>query len=168
MTARNLVLYPSPQLREISQEVSDLRSAKSLLQDLKDTLVAEEGLGLAAPQIGVLARVFVFWRNDGSGGKFIQTVINPKVTFLGTKIDSEEGCLSIPGYRDVVKRNSRILVSFFNEQGEDIKLELEGLEARCFQHELDHLNGVLFIDHFSIEQKRLFNSWVKKQDWFKS
>jgi len=167
MTVRKLVLYPSQQLREVAQEVSDLKGATSLVQDLKDTLVAEEGLGLAAPQIGVSARVFVFWRNDGSGGKLIQAVINPKVTYLGAKIDSEEGCLSIPGYRDVIKRNSRILVSFFNEQGEDIKLELEGLEARCFQHELDHLNGILFIDHFSIDQKRLFNSWVKKQDWFK-
>ncbi|MCS6961162.1 MAG: peptide deformylase [Deltaproteobacteria bacterium] len=167
MAVRQLVLYPEPILRKVSKEVNSLNEEIfTLVADLKETLLAEQGLGLAAPQIGVAKRVFVF-RRKLIDGEIVQEVINPVLELRGRTIDSEEGCLSIPDFREVIKRRSVAVLRGIDLNGNDILLELEGLEARCAQHELDHLNGVLFIDHFTIPQKLLFNEWVEKQEWFK-
>ncbi|MEM4379876.1 MAG: peptide deformylase [Thermoplasmatales archaeon] len=167
MAIKPLVIYPDPRLRVKCEAVSEINSEiVQLVQDLKDTLIHEEGLGLAAPQIGVLKRVFVFRRRVNDEYDEIQEVINPVLELGGDMIDSEEGCLSIPGYRDTIRRHGAVNLKGINLSGQELCFSLSGLEARCAQHENDHLNGVLFIDHFNFFQKKLFNDWVRKQPWF--
>ncbi|MCS6894361.1 MAG: peptide deformylase, partial [Deltaproteobacteria bacterium] len=137
---KKVIYIPDPRLRTPCDEVTNIDSSIiRLVEDLKLTLIAEEGLGLAAPQIGECKRVFVFWRELDSGEKVIQEVINPKLKLSSEKIDSEEGCLSVPGYRDIIKRSANVVLTGFGLNSEEVKLNLSGLEARCAQHENDHL-----------------------------
>lgn len=154
-------------LRQRAEEVdlSHPDAINRLIQDLTDTVQAAEGLGLAAPQIGVLQRVFVLDLKALGLGNHIQAYINPVILEKSGWEVGEEGCLSIPGlyaevgryarirYRAWVQRNNK----FLEEEG-----EIEGLAARAFQHELDHLNGVLFIDHLTVEERlRLLAEWKR-------
>lgn len=146
----------------------DKRVAK-LVQDLKDTLAVQkspEGVGLAAPQIGINLRVFL-----ASYKKFKRIVINPEIlkeskSKVRTK-DSEgeilEGCLSVPNYYGPLKRSVSVKVKYLNEKGEEVIEEFRNFEAQVILHEIDHLNGVLFIDHILKEKRPLYklinNKW---------
>ncbi len=168
MAAKKIIFYPENVLRTKAAEINQIdKEVKKLVTDLKDTLVKEEGLGLAANQIGVPLRVFVFWLSDQEN-QFIQEVINPTIKPIGGYIPSEEGCLSIPGFRDTIKRVNEIELTGLNLNGELFTIKLEGLQSRCAQHELDHLNGILFVDHLAPLQKRNFLDWVSKQPWYKT
>lgn len=115
----------------------------SFLNDLARTMKKNVGVGLASPQVGIPLNAFVMLRNDGS----VLKIVNPKITERGKIVTSrQEGCLSVPGKRVNMKRAKRIKVEFQNEIGEKTKLELRNFEAFVFQHELDHLRGILISD----------------------
>ena len=142
MAAREIVTYPDPVLRKRAKAVSKLDSGvKKLVKEMEATMREASGLGLAANQIGVLQKVFVY--DDGTG---LGVMINPKVVKAEGEQLGVEGCLSVPGLQGEVRRANEIVVKGVDLDGKALKVKAEGLLARIFQHELDHLNGKLFID----------------------
>ncbi len=161
MALREICKYPDPILREKCAPLTDFDdSLHSLLSDMADTMYDENGIGLAAPQIGLPLQITVIDvdREDGS----LIEVINPQITWYDGEVDSEEGCLSIPDYRDTIKRADQIKVTAFDRHGNEYEIETDGLLSICLQHEIDHLNGVLFVDHLSRMKKDIFKRWFKK------
>ncbi len=144
--SRPVLHNPDPQLRVKSEEVSAERIAspemKLLITELKETMRKENGVGIAAPQIGVHDRVIIA-EIDGIASAYINPVISNR-SFR--KIDSEEGCLSVPGTWGIVKRHRSITVTALDEAGNVLVLKPIGFDATVFQHEIDHLDGILFID----------------------
>ena len=142
MTEKEIVTYPDPVLRQQAKAVSKPDNAtRKLVEDMIATLRRENGLGLAANQVGALQKVFVY--DDGTG---VGIIINPKIVSASGEQVGVEGCLSVPGLQGEVKRANVVEVRGHDLNGKPIKIKAEGLLARIFQHELDHLNGKLFID----------------------
>jgi len=157
--------YPDPVLKEPGELVKDFNSdLHKLLDDMAETMYYESGIGLAAPQVGVTQRITVI--DVSPDEDQIIELINPEITARAGKIDSEEGCLSIPEFRDKVTRNETVTVSALDRNGESFELEAEGLLAICLQHEIDHLDGILFIDRLSRLKRELFKRWLKKRGPF--
>ena len=133
----------------------------SLLDDMKETMYKSDGVGLAAPQIGVLKRVTVI--DVSKERDQLMEFINPEILGVFGKTTSEEGCLSIPGFRDSIKRSRKVLVKAQDRTGKEFTVEADELLAICLQHEIDHLDGVLFIDHLSRLKLQYFKRWLEKQ-----
>lgn len=151
MTVLPLVKAPDPRLKLVSQPVSGIDSElKRFLADMLDTMYAENGIGLAAIQVGVPKRVVVVDLDPkGPDSKPIY-MINPVIVETsGEKTNSHEGCLSVPEYWEDVARAAKLTVEYMDENGRMQTIVGEGLMANCLQHELDHLNGMLFIDRLS-------------------
>jgi peptide deformylase len=155
--AREIQLLGSPVLRTEARELTgeDTELLEDLLGDMRRIIRQEDGLGLAAPQVGESLRVFIL--RPGSlpelGVRWV--FVNPVLTTSGPGSRHEEGCLSIPGVYESFRRPSRVAVEALDESLRPFRLEVEGLASRAVQHETDHLDGVLFIDHLSPVKKRL-------------
>lgn len=142
MADKEIVTYPDPILRQQAKAVSKPDAAtKKLVEEMIATMRRENGLGLAANQVGALQKVVVY--DDGTG---LGILINPKIVSASGEQVGVEGCLSVPGLQGEVKRSSAVEVRATDLNGKPIKIKAEGLLARIFQHEMDHLNGTLFID----------------------
>lgn len=135
-------------LRKKSVEVIDFNEdLRELVKNLKETMVAEKGLGIAAPQVGENVSVFLVTLNYKKDDEKIVAMINPEIVARGAEMEiGEEGCLSLPGIYGNVERYKYVEVEFFDLVGEKKVLSLEGLDAREVQHEIDHLEGILFVD----------------------
>jgi peptide deformylase len=167
MAIKPLVYYPAKSLSEKSPEVTDFsENLQELVASMFETMYHFNGIGLAAPQIGVACRLFVADLSDDKSQQL--HFVNPVITERSGKIQFEEGCLSIPGYRANVTRASKIKLEGFNCHGMRIELECGGLLAVCAQHEIDHLDGILFIDHLSNLKRELFKKWWQKESEFSS
>jgi len=159
--------YPDSILKQPGVEVDEFDSKlHSLLDDMAETMYYEHGIGLAAPQIGVSQRITVI--DVSADEDTIQEFINPEIVQAQGKVEFEEGCLSIPEYRDKVVRNESIVVRAYDRYGKEFELETDGLLAICLQHEIDHLDGVLFIDRLSRLKRELFKRWMKKRGPFET
>lgn len=133
---------------------------RRLIRDMFETMYVEEGIGLAAPQIGVSKRFFVM--DVGEEGIRAQAIVNPVIVEESGSEKAEEGCLSLPGLVGAVERATEIVVEGFDPEGKPLRFEASGLVARCIQHEIDHLDGVLFIDKLSpMKRKMLLSKWKK-------
>jgi peptide deformylase len=145
-------LYPDPVLRHQAEPINEITDEiRQLADGMVETLVIETGYGLAAPQVGVSKRLILVDVEDD-----FYIVVNPEIVEFSEEIqDGPEGCLSIPGIEADLERSERILVRGLSLEGEALEIEAEGLIARVFQHELDHLNGILFIDHLSNTKRNL-------------
>jgi peptide deformylase len=143
--------FPDPILRERAREVEEVTPAqRRLAADMLDTMRDAPGVGLAAPQVGVLERIFT-WEVDDEYG----VVINPKIVHRSDAVvQEEEGCLSLPGIAYEVVRAAEVAVEGLDLDGNQLSLDAQGLLARVCQHELDHLDGVLFVDRLSPDLKR--------------
>jgi peptide deformylase len=143
MSIRNIVKYPDPILRERAVEVTKFNERLGkLLDDMAETMYDAHGVGLAAPQVGIGKRVIVV-----NIGEELIEMINPEIIEKsGEQLEPPEGCLSIPGLLGYVKRANVIRIKGQDRNGNAVEIEAEGFLARAFQHEIDHLNGVLFID----------------------
>jgi peptide deformylase len=136
-------LYGDPVLRQVATPVREITAEiKRTIADMTETMWHQVGIGLAAPQVGLPHRILVM--DDGGGGA--QALINPVIESHSGTIREEEGCLSLPGVFGVVERSKTITVRAMDADGKPVSLEATGLKARIVQHELDHLDGVLFID----------------------
>jgi peptide deformylase len=142
----------------------DTPELHQLIEDMFDTMYASRGLGLAAPQIDVPKRLTVIDTSGGEAGVEPNKIvlINPEIIHKEGKQTGEEGCLSIPGFREPVARANRVKVTAKNVEGETIVLEGEELLARALQHEIDHLNGILFISHLSTLKRDMIRRKIRK------
>jgi peptide deformylase len=159
MTIRPIHLLGSPVLRERADDVEAVDdTVKDLIQDLLDTTYADDGLGLAANQIGVARQVAVVVHGDEPP----LYLINPRLVDSDGKEKEEEGCLSIPDLFADVPRPARVVVETLDIDGNTVKVEAAGIKARAILHEMDHLDGVLFIDHLSpLKRRMLLTKWKK-------
>jgi len=165
MTVRPIVVYDDPLLREKSRRVQRVRPAvRRLIDDMVETMRAGNGIGLTAIQVGVPERVIVVEapeenekdaeESEGRESWQLYAVINPKLARKSREMeDGIEGCLSVPGLVGEVTRHYAITVEGLNGQGQDVRIRAKGLLARVFQHEIDHCDGVLFIDHIDDPEK---------------
>ena len=154
MALRNLRFNGDEILRKKSKEVTVIdNKIKTLLDDMLDTMYENDGVGLAAPQVGILKRVVTIDVDDEN----IFRMINPKITkSSGEQID-QEGCLSVPELKGDVNRPMNVTAVYTDENGKEVTLEAEGMLARCICHEIDHLDGILFIDKAAKTEKNVKN-----------
>ncbi|WP_018132917.1 peptide deformylase [Effusibacillus pohliae] len=143
MAIRMIRLEGDPVLRQVAKPVPEItKNILKLLDDMAETMYDAEGVGLAAPQVGVSKRVIVM-----DCGQGLIEMINPEIIDKEGEQIGPEGCLSIPGVTAEVRRANRVVAKGLNRHGQEITVEGEGLLARCIQHEIDHLNGILFTDY---------------------
>ena len=155
MTLRPVRIYGDPVLREKAREVAAVDdTVRALIADLRETMHAYNGVGLAANQVGVLKRVLVVDVPLEDERHERWTLVNPVITSRSGSESGEEGCLSIPGIYEEVTRSRHIAVTARDENGQPLNLEAEGYLARAIQHEVDHLDGVLFVDRLSILKRQ--------------
>jgi peptide deformylase len=144
MTTLALRKFGDPILRRRADSVPDITDAiRTTIRDMIDTMYAEVGIGLAAPQVGVSLRLMIVDEEKGRGPR---ALVNPEIVDRGGRVVTEEGCLSIPGIFARVERSEWLRLKAHDEHGDPVSLEARGLLARIVQHEVDHLDGVLFID----------------------
>ncbi|OGV26254.1 MAG: peptide deformylase [Legionellales bacterium RIFCSPHIGHO2_12_FULL_37_14] len=148
MMIRKIVYLPDPVLRQVAKDVTEFNDElQILIDDMFETMYAAKGVGLAAPQIGISLQLSVV---DVVGDKKNQfVIINPKITQSEGTSKYQEGCLSVPGVYDTVKRATKVTVAALDRHGKPFEITADGLLGECFQHEIDHLNGKLFIDLLS-------------------
>ncbi|HEY1213370.1 MAG TPA: peptide deformylase [Bryobacteraceae bacterium] len=161
---RKIVKYGDPVLEQVAEPVTefDTDELKQIVQDMWETMYSAKGVGLAAPQIGLRKRISIVDVSAGEDETKKLVVINPTVTKREGSQVGEEGCLSIPGFREQVKRANRVVVAAQNEKGEPIEVEGEELLARALEHEIDHLNGILFLNHLSMLKRDMIRRKIKK------
>lgn len=147
---REVLVYPDPALKQKSKPVAKVDDAiRELVKDMTETMYAEEGVGLAAPQIGVHKRIIVIDASPRQEGEKLRVFINPELVEADGRTKYTEGCLSIPGEAEEIERFQKVSVRALDLRGEPFELEAEGLLSIALQHEMDHLDGVLFVDRLS-------------------
>ena len=162
MALRRILHYPDPLLSQESAPVEYIdEQITSLVADMVDTMYAAPGVGLAAPQVGGLKRVIIIDCGSKDEPELIRAV-NPQIVERDGECSEEEGCLSVPGYYASVKRSSWVKVRYQDMQGHWVERECEGLLAIAFQHEIDHLDGKLFVDRLSSLKKSMFRKKYKR------
>ena len=162
MSIQPIRLFGDPVLVTRATEVVDFdKELRNLVSDLTDTMIEAPGAGLAAPQIGVSLRVFV-WDVDDELGH----LINPTLDLSDELQDGEEGCLSFPDLRYPTPRSMRVVAKGFNMYGDPIKVEGSEMLARAIQHETDHLDGIVFIDRLSQADRKLAMKEIRDSEWF--
>jgi peptide deformylase len=161
---RYIVKHGTPVLEQPAQPVTDFQDPelKRLVDDMFDTMHANKGVGLAAPQVAVSIRLFVIDTSAGEDPDARLVFINPEIVAREGEQLGEEGCLSIPGFREDVARSLKVRVRAQNLAGETFETEAEELLARAMQHELDHLNGILFLQHLSPLKRDLIRRKIRK------
>ncbi len=166
MSKRSIVIEPDPILREKSQNLEVFNDeTKKLLDDMLETMYAAPGIGLAAVQIGILRRCIVIDVSKQEEKKDPLILINPIITFQSKNTSTyEEGCLSLPGFFAEIERPAECHLDYLDYNGKKKKLKAEGLLSTCIQHEIDHLNGVLFIDYLSkLKKDMIIKKLVKNK-----
>ncbi len=161
---RKILKYGEPVLERAAEPVTDFDTPElqQLITDMWETMYAAKGVGLAAPQIGFGKRVSVIDISVGEDESKKIVIINPEIVSRDGKQTGEEGCLSIPGFREPVTRANDVTVRAQNEKGETVELSGQELLARAFEHEIDHLNGILFINHLSTLKRDIIRRKIKK------
>ncbi len=160
---RPILTYGHSILRKATQSVTHFNGdLERLIDDMIETMYAAPGVGLAANQVGSLHRVFVANPAEDHDPSKLLVVINPELIESEGEVIAEEGCLSIPDFREEVRRARRVLLQAVDRTGRPIQVEGQDLLARIFQHELDHLNGVLFVDRLSPAKRDILRRKIKK------
>ncbi len=163
MTLRTIRIYPDPVLRKKARSVNELSNGiQKLIDSMIETLNWANGIGLAAPQIGELLRIVIIDPRVEDSTKKPLCIINPEIIEEKGSQVAEEGCLSIPGIYESLKRPSSVLLRGLGRDSAPIELELGGIMARAISHEVDHLDGILFIDKLSSLRKTLLKSKLRK------
>jgi peptide deformylase len=160
---RNIVIWPDPILKQIARPVDRVDdTVRRLLDDMAETMYAADGVGLAAPQVGVLLRAIVIDTSPRQEGQKLLFLVNPElVRTEGTRIYTE-GCLSLPGEAEDVERADLVWVRALGRNGRPVELECDDLLATAMQHEYDHLQGTVFVDHLSSLKREVIRRRMKK------
>jgi peptide deformylase len=171
MTVREIIKLPDKRLRLVSEPVKRIdASLRKLVEDMFETLYAAPGIGLAGIQVGVAKRVIIMDLSKKDDTRKPEVFVNPEITWASEEKSSyEEGCLSIPEYYEEVERPAMVKVKYLDLEGKAREVEASGLLATCLQHEIDHLNGILFIDHISkLKRDRITKKFAKAAKTAKS
>ena len=160
---RTILTYPNPELRKKFAPVTIISdSTRGLIQDMAETMYAAPGVGLAAPQIGVHQRVIIIDISGKNEPPDLIVAINPIIIHAEGESYEEEGCLSVPDYAANVRRHACVIVKALDPDGVERTWKAEDLLAIAFQHEIDHLEGILFVDHLSSLKRELFQRKARK------
>ena len=167
--SRKLVTYPEEILSRKAVPVDVIDDAiRELVRDMTEIMYENRGIGLAAPQVGEGVRVIIVDLSGPEKRENLMVLVNPEITDFQGECDSEEGCLSVTGYQSVVKRAEKIQVRALDLDGNEVFLDAENLLSTCLQHEIDHLDGVLFIDRISRLKRKFYDKrlarWLSKKD----
>ena len=155
--------YPDTLLRNKAASLENIDGdIQTLIDGMSETMYAAPGIGLAAVQVGKPKRIIVYDLTPRNEGRNLSVLINPEIVMAEGKIVYEEACLSVVDYSAEVKRHANVKVRGVDRQGNPVDIEAEGLLAICLQHEIDHLNGILYIDHISSLKRSLYNKKLKK------
>lgn len=180
MAVREVLKFPDPRLREVSQPVEKVTAElRTLVEDMFETMYAEAGIGLAAPQVGELIRLLVIDIRPRENGryklenlteleqkvKFPIAIFNPQIVKQEGATTYDEGCLSVPTFFETVKRALYVEVTGLDKNGDPLTIKTDGLLAICLQHEMDHLDGKLFIDHLSLVKSNKIKNQIKKHGY---
>ena len=155
--------FPDPRLRKVAEPVEQVTDElREILDNMLETMYDAEGIGLAATQVNVHKRMLVIDISEDRNDPMI--FINPEITVLDPELlGHEEGCLSVPGYYEEVNRPRRVKINAIDRDGQPFEMEAEGILAVCIQHELDHLNGKLFVDYISVLKRQRIKSKLEKE-----
>jgi peptide deformylase len=165
MAVLPILRFPNPILKERTRPIHTIdNSIRKLAQDMAETMYAAPGVGLAANQVGSPFRLAVIDVTPANEPKNLLVLINPEIISAEGECTWDEGCLSVPECNEEVKRNQKVVVRFLNLQGERVELAGEGLLAIALQHEIDHLDGLLFIDRISPLKRRLLKKRLRKKE----
>lgn len=157
MSSLTIAKYPEKVLREKTELVKNIDGElQKLVDDMIETMYAAPGVGLAANQVGVSKQLTVIDVSARDEKTPLIVLVNPEIVHLEGEIEAEEGCLSIPDYTTVLKRALKVFVKGFDREGRPVEIEAEGLLARALQHEIDHLNGILFVDRMGRIKREFF------------
>ncbi len=163
MSILPILIHPDPRLKKVCDPVSDLASTEALIANMLETMYDAPGIGLAAPQVGVNARVLVMDCTDKDAPPAPIAMINPEVIAASDEMHQhEEGCLSIPDQYGMVKRPAAVTVRWTTPKGATEEADFDGLWATCVQHEIDHLDGKLFIDYLGAVRRQMITQKMKK------
>jgi len=163
MAKPKVVKYGSDVLRKVAQPVEEITDEiRQIAKDMLKAMYASDGVGLAAPQVGISKRIIVVDVDPYDPSCEPMALVNPEIVEQEGQADVEEGCLSVPEIRGSVKRSEKVTVEALNLDGKKVRIEATDLLARALQHEIDHLNGVLFIDHLSRLRKQLIKKQLRK------
>ena len=167
---RPIVKFGAEVLQKVSEPVENITDAEiTLIQDMVETMYEAPGVGLAAPQVGVSQRIMVTDTSAGEREDKLLVILNPEIVSTDGEQYEEEGCLSIPGFTEAVRRPKKVVIQGVDVEGRELILEGSDLMARAFCHEMDHLNGVLFLDHLSFIKRdlirRKIRKLVKQDEW---
>ena len=162
MAHLSILCYPDPRLHKVATEVGRVDdNIRRLIKDMAQTMYAAPGIGLAAPQVDVQKRIIVMDITETHDD--LKVFINPRLLETSGEAESEEGCLSVPGIYEKVRRAERVKVGALDEHGKPFTIEADGLLAVCIQHEMDHLDGKVFVEYLSrLKQRRILGK-LKKQ-----
>ncbi len=164
MAIRDILVVPDPRLKTVSRAAKGVDDAlRALMDDMLETMYAAPGIGLAAIQVGEPVRAIVMDLDHRDGERQPRFFVNPEIVWASEETQPyEEGCLSVPDIYDEIERPAHVRIRYLNYAGEQVEEEAEGVFAVCIQHEMDHLDGVLFIDHLSRLKRNRAVSKVKK------
>jgi peptide deformylase len=164
MSLRHILIHPDPRLKKKCAYVTEHSATiERLCDDLLVTMYEAPGVGLAAPQVGVISRIFVMDCSNKEDAPEPHVLINPEITWVSDELNTyNEGCLSIPEQFEDVTRPAEVRVKYSEPKGAEVEKHFTGIWATCAQHEIDHLNGRLFIDHLSALKRRLITDRMKK------
>ncbi|MFM8411877.1 MAG: peptide deformylase [Alphaproteobacteria bacterium] len=169
MSIRRILTFPEPSLKDVAKPVENIDGRTvAWIDDMVQTMYAAPGVGLAAPQVGLSQRIIVVDvgveddEDEVERGKHLLRIVNPEIVEAEGESVHEEGCLSVVDFRAEVKRAARVLVKGWDTEQREVSLEADGLLAVVLQHEIDHLEGTLFIDHLSRLKREMYSRRVKK------
>lgn len=155
--------YPDEILKKKASEIKDINgNIQKLIDDMIETMYKSNGIGLAAPQVGVSKRLIIVDISPREENNSLIVIINPQIVSTEGEVLSEEGCLSLPGFITRLKRNEKVFVKGIDRKGKEIQIETDGLLSRAIQHEIDHLEGILLIDRISPLKRELFRKKYQK------
>lgn len=165
MAILNIVTYPDDFLKKSTEPVENIDAEiQAIIDNMAATMYHAPGIGLAATQVGIGKSLLIYDVSPPGEDRTLTVLINPKiVTAEGTQLSENEGCLSVPDYRSDVKRAASVLVEAYDRNEKPVRLEAHDFLAIVLQHEIDHLNGTLFIDRISSLKKQLYTRRIKKQ-----
>ena len=160
---REIKTYPDPALEAKAEPIESITDdVKALANDMAETMYENNGIGLAAPQVGQSCRLIIVDISGPEHREDLKVVLNPRIDFKEGQTEIEEGCLSLPGFKTKVTRADKVTLTGLDLEGQEVSIQAEGLLAVCLQHELDHLEGTVLLDHASRLKRSMYRKKMKK------